>query len=152
MAKKPPFVRSAYNYDVDEASKETATFPFGEDRTVQSDKDDADINTIVRRFGIGGVVPQNVKAPMVGDFCSFTDFQSAVNAVVAAEDSFMKMPAELRQRLRHDPNEFVKWCSDDKNRDELKKYGLLRPGDPPVVVPPVVPVSPPVEPVASDKK
>lgn len=143
---KPPFVRSPYNYDMEEASDIHGTRPYGEDRTIQSGKDDADINVIVRRFGVSGVVPQTVRAPISGDFTSFKDFQSAVNAIVAAEDAFMRMPSELRDRLKHDPAKFVAWCSDDANRDEMRKYGLLRPGEEPPVPPPVpVPVPEPAK-------
>lgn len=135
----PPFVRSPYNYDVDAASLESgldcSNLP---DLTVQSDKDDADINVLVRRFGVTGTMPQNVRAPLVGDFTGVTDFQTAMNAVNQANDSFLQMPAELRAKLGHDPARFVDWCADDKNREEMKKYGLLMPGDDPVV-PPVVP-------------
>jgi len=142
----PPFVRSPYNYDMDAATVEHGTVVDGEDRTIQSGKDDADINVIVRRFGVSGVVPQTVRAPMSGDFTSFKDFQTAVNAVVNAEDSFLKMPAELRASLSHDPAKFVAWCSDDENRDEMKKYGLLRPGEePPAPAPIPVPVPEPAK-------
>lgn len=133
-----PFVRSAYNYDMDKASVEHGTMPYGDDLTIQSQKDECDINVIMRRFGLTGQMPQNVRAPLVGDFTGCGDFQSAMNAINAAQDSFMQMPPELRAELGHDPARFVEFCNDEKNKDRMKKYGLLLPGDDPVV-PPVVP-------------
>jgi len=135
------FIRTPYNYDMDAASKECGLECCGEDLTIQSAKDDCDINVIVRRFGVTGTMPQNVRAPMTGDFSNVGDFQTAMNAVDVARDSFMQMPAELRAELGNDPARFIRWCEDTGNNERLKKYGLLKPGDPPVV-PPVVPPPP----------
>ena len=44
---------------------------------VQSQRDEADINTIVRRFGLSGELPQGVRAPTYGDFEDIVDFQAA---------------------------------------------------------------------------
>lgn len=137
---KPPFVRSAFNFDTDMWSLENGSENCGRDMAIQSGKDDADINVIVKRFGLTGQMPRNVLAPMEGDFSGVTDFQDAMNVLTRAQDTFMLMPPELRAELGHDPQRFVAFCSDDKNRERLKHYGLLRPGDPPVV-PPVVPVA-----------
>lgn len=138
---KAPFVRNPYNYDMDKASLEAATPVFGDELTIQSDRDEVDINTIVRRFGVTGHLPQNVRVPLTGDFTNIGSFQDAMNAINAAEDSFMQMPAELRAKLGHDPARFIEWCADEGNREEMKKYGLLRPEDV-VKVPPVVPPKP----------
>lgn len=56
------FVRSAYNYDRRAASRRTATdcsiVPEGDvvEPTIQSAKDECDINVLVRRFGVTGVI------------------------------------------------------------------------------------------------
>lgn len=131
-------VRSAYNYDRDSFSRATAFHPVGEDRTIQSAKDECDINVIVRRFGVTGQLPSNIRAPLTGDFTGVVDFQSAMNAINASQEAFLAMPSELRAELNHDVGEFIKWCEDPANKDRMKKYGLLRPGEDPVV-PPVVP-------------
>lgn len=110
-------------------------------KAVQSEKEEADINTIVRRFGIGQVVPQNVRAPLVGDFTGLFDFQSAMNAIVEAERSFMAMPADVRKRFGNNPQEFVLFCSDEKNLDEMRKMGLAVPKKEPVAAPAPVPAS-----------
>lgn len=54
-----------------------------------------------------------------------------MNALIAADDSFMELPADLRARFDHNPGKFVDFCSDAKNRDELIKLGLVpKPADP----------------------
>lgn len=95
--------------------------------TKDSFAEECDINTIVRRFGITGQLPTDVRAPMYGDFSEVMDYQSALHAVMAAQDSFMAMSAEVRQRFGNDPAAFVDFCSDPDNRDEAIKLGLAVP-------------------------
>lgn len=120
-----PFVRSPYNYDTNAASDESALQCLDPSLTKQEFAEDADINTIVRRFNITGQLPQNVQAPVYGDFEGVFDFQSAMNIVVQAEQSFMAMPAEVRARFLNNPQRFVEFCSDERNRDEAVRLGLV---------------------------
>lgn len=112
------------------------------DLTVQSGKDEADINTIVRRFGVTGTAPQNIRAPLLNDFDGIFDFQSAMNAMTDARNSFMALDADTRARFNNDPHRFVNFCSevDDKgdlvNLAEMRKIGLAVPAAPPPEVPP----------------
>lgn len=122
-----PFVRSAYNYDMDSASLESALRCEDLSLAVQSALEETDINTIVRRFGLTGQLPEDVRAPQYGDFTEVLDYQSALNAVKAADDSFMQMPADVRARFHNDPGEFVDFVANDANREEAKKLGLLMP-------------------------
>lgn len=121
-----PFVRGGYNYDVDAASAECAV-ECGESMTKQSFAEEADINVIVKRFGLLGQIPEGVRAPQYGDFTAVTDYKSALEAVRLAAESFMEMPAEVRSRFGNDPAQFVDFCSDAKNAAELKQLGLVRP-------------------------
>lgn len=123
-----PFVRSPHNYDMSAASVLSAIDVFEASRTIQSDAEDADINVLVRRFGVTGQMPQNVRVPTFEDFGDEVfDFQSAMNAVRRAEESFNAMPADVRTRFNNDPQKFVEFCSDEKNLDEMRKLGLAIP-------------------------
>lgn len=124
------------DHDGDKVSESCGLACLDVSRTVQSQAEEADINTIVKNFGVTGRVPQSVRVPMYGDFTdSVSDYRTAVEAVMAAEESFMKMPAELRARLNNDPQEFLDFCADPANLPELRKLGLAVPE----VTPPVVP-------------
>ncbi|AXH77860.1 MAG: internal scaffolding protein [Microviridae sp.] len=130
---KVPFVRSAYNYDMSAASDESALLCDDVSLTVQSSVEEVDINTIVRRFGLTGQLPDAVDAPTYGDFVGITDYHSAMNAVAEANEAFELMPAEVRARFGNDPAAFVDFCSDDGNRAEAEKLGLVLPKAAPVV-------------------
>lgn len=119
------FVRAPGNYDVDEASNETALHSFDESKTQQQFKEEVDINTIVRRFGLTGEMPSDIRVPQYGDFSNVVDYQSALNAVIAADESFMSMPAEVRSRFANDPQKLLEFLAVDSNRDEAIKLGLV---------------------------
>lgn len=124
---KVPFFRTPYNYDAGEVSLETGCYNDLPSLTVQDAAEEADINTIVRRFGLTGELPTDVRAPVYADFEEVLDFHSAMIAVRGAEESFMRMPAEVRSRFDNDPGRFVDFCSDIKNLPELQRLGLTRP-------------------------
>lgn len=126
------FVRSAYNYDMSSASDESALVCLDESLAIQSAKDESDINTIVRRFGLTGELPSDVAIPQSGDFVGVGDFHSAMNLVRETQEQFLRVPAELRARFNNDPARLMAFVEDESNRDEARKLGLLK--DP--VVPP----------------
>lgn len=135
-------LRSAYGYDTDAVSRETATAPGGESLAHQSFRDESDINTIVRRFGVTGQLPQNVDPPTYASFDGIFDFHTAMNAVAAAREAFGSMSSKVRARFHNNPQEFVEFCSDEKNLDEMRKMGLAIPAKVPDNVPaPDVPAS-----------
>jgi len=118
------FLRSTDNYDGDLVSRETGLACDDESLTIQSAADDADINTIVRRFGLTGELPSDIKMPQSGDFAGVGDFQSAMNVVRAAQEEFMRVPAEIRARFMHDPQVFSDFFNDPANSDEAIRMGL----------------------------
>lgn len=129
MAKKveAPFLRSAFNYDRNEASDESGLACLDESRTKQSFAEEVDINTIMRRFGQTGKLPDSVVPPTYQDFVGIFDFHSAMNAVAQAGEAFDKMPADVRYKFNNDPGAFVAFCSDEKNLEEMSKLGLTSP-------------------------
>lgn len=127
MSKVVVFLRAPFNYDVDLASQESGiAFDPDEGLTQQSFAEECDINTIVKRFGLTGEVPSNLSMPVSGDFTGVSDFHSAMNMVVRAQEEFMKLPADLRKRFGHDPQELMAFLEDGRNKDEAIKLGLVQ--------------------------
>lgn len=121
------FVRSGFpfNYDAEAASNESGIDCSVEpSRTKQSFAEEADINTIVRRFNLTGQLPQNVQVPQYVDFGEVTDYFSAMLQVRAADEAFMALPAAVRARFHNDAGELVAFVSDPANADEVVKLGL----------------------------
>jgi phage internal scaffolding protein len=124
-------VRAAFAYDGDAVSREVSLMCPEETLTVQADKDDCDINTLVKRFGLTGTMPSNLRPPIQADFVGNMTYQEALDAIREADATFSELPADVRKRFDHNPAEFVAFCSDEKNLDEMRKLGLAVP--PPVV-------------------
>lgn len=119
-------LRAPGQYDPDAVSLETglACDP-DEGKTQQQFAEEVDINTIVKRFGLTGELPFSGRVPLSGDFTEVTDFHSAMNLVVEAEEAFMRLPADLRKRFDHDPGKLIAFLEDDANREEAEKLGLV---------------------------
>ena len=124
---KPPVFRTAYNYDTDEVSNATAIHFPEPTLCVQDQAKDTDINEIVRRFGLTGELPSGVRAPTYGDFIFDGDYRDALEAIRNADESFMAMPADVRARFENDPAQFIDFVSDEANRAEAEKLGLVLP-------------------------
>lgn len=134
------FVRSANNYDRDMASLEAGFFTSPEERekslVVQSAAKDADINEIVRRFGLTGEIPVHQRVPLSVDIDEVLDYRTALEYVRAGEASFMSLPADVRATFENDPASFVAYALDPENLEQLRKWGLApqvapAPGDVP---------------------
>lgn len=98
---------------------------------IQSQKDEADINVILKNFGVTGRVPEAVVLPSYGDFEAVDDYRSAIEAVRAAEAAFLAIPANIRERFHHDPQAFADFCSKSDNLPQLREWGLApHPADP----------------------
>ena len=120
-----PFFRTAYNYDLDEASNASAVHFPEPTLCVQSQAEDTDINTIVRRFGLTGELPTGVRAPEYGDFVGTTDYTSALAIIREADEAFYAMPAEVRSRFNNQPAAFLDFLDNPLNRDEALSLGLV---------------------------
>lgn len=119
-----PYARSARNYDRNEVSAYTALTCPEPTKTQQHQAEAADINNIVRNFGVTGKLPLNVRQPLLVDFDAPLDYRMMVDLLRDARDQFMKLPAKVRSRFANDPGAFVDFCSDSGNLDELRKMGL----------------------------
>lgn len=116
-----------FNYDVDADSVATGLACLDVSLAQQSSQKECDINEIVRRFGLTGELPDNIRIPVVSDYDAIFDFQSAQNVLAEARQEFMRIPAEIRSRFNHDPQKFYDFCINPDNLDELRKLGLAKP-------------------------
>lgn len=96
--------------------------------TQQSGKDECDINLIVERAKRGADLSQftHNRVPMYGDFTNLPDYKQALLMVNKARDMFMSLDAFVRERFGNDPGRLLDFLSDDKNREEAIKLGLLK--------------------------
>lgn len=121
-----PQFRTPYNIDPNIHSDQFGVDDGGEpSRTHQSFKDEADINTIVRNFGVTGQVHAPLQEPTYGDFTQTNDYREILDIQREAENAFMSLPSAIRERFHHDPVEFCEFFNDASNREEAIKLGLI---------------------------
>lgn len=88
---------------------------------------DADLNTIVKRFGIkdGAIPPAASDHRYYGDFSDAFDFRDALDRTRDAVSKFNALPADLRAEFGNDPVFLHEWVSDPANTKEAVRLGLL---------------------------
>jgi len=94
---------------------------------IQSQRDESDINVIVRNFGVTSSLPTSRRLPTYGDFEGVDDYRTALEAVNAAQASFESLPSSLRERFHHDPQAFLEYVENPSNLPELRSLGLANP-------------------------
>lgn len=124
--------RRAFGYDPDAASADTALLCPDPSLTVQSQKDETDINLIVERFGITGELPitRREAFPLDVDFDEILDYRQCMDAINRANASFASLPANVRSQFANDPVAFADFASLPEHLDQLRKWGLA-PAAPP---------------------
>lgn len=112
------------NEQVDPVTGEVTSLP---SMTKQSFVAECDINNILKQYKLTGMVSHiNAKAQSGAylDLPDETDFQSALETVIRAEESFATLPSKLRTRFNNDPAEFLEFMADPRNQDEAIELGL----------------------------
>lgn len=123
-APQAPFVRDALWEWSGRGGEVFHTDVSGESRTKQEFREECDINTIVRRFTETGEWPEAQLPPQFADVTG-VDFREMMDMVNEANASFERLPAHVRRRFGHSPEQFVEFCSDPRNREEMHKLGLV---------------------------
>lgn len=97
------------------------------DMAQQQFKDETNINTIVRRFGVTYEMPAPAKNDpgAYGDFTGVEDFRSALDRVREAQDNFAALPAALRKKFDNDPARFIEYVHSSDNVEEAVELGIL---------------------------
>jgi len=119
------FVRSPYNYSMDEASVSSGLVCEDPSLADQASLPETDLNLMMKRFGQGAELPEGFRAPRYGDFDQVSDFQTAMNAVRRAQESFDSLPAAMRSRFHNSPQELLEFLEDASNLDEAVKLGIV---------------------------
>jgi len=120
-----PFLRTPYNYDTIAASNESGLRCEDATLTQQQFAEECDINNIMQKFGMTGLLPQAPLTASYGDFSGVNDYHTALNAIIAAEEQFDALPAQLRSRFDNDPAKLIDFMENPDNRSEAEELGLV---------------------------
>lgn len=107
-------------YDPAKHGRRFATDTGSETLTQQQFREEADINTIVRRFGLTGELPQAGGPGMFGDFTGISDLESAIERVDEIRERFAALDPVVRDRFRNDPREMYRQLAGVSDEELVK--------------------------------
>lgn len=100
-------------------------------RTEQNHKGSVDINEIVSKAG--GVdriaATQNILA-MSFDTNPYNNFEEMMILVAKGEESFMSLPAQVRDEFDNSPAKYMDFVTNPENKDALIERGWMNPPEP----------------------
>lgn len=105
-----PVDRGRNDYDWKVVSDENSVDTGSESMVQQSFKEEVDINTIVRRYGITQSLPFGPDGGMYGDFTGIVDYEAAVALIEDTQRRFMALPAEAREKFKNDPQRLIEFA------------------------------------------
>lgn len=93
--------------------------------TEQSHKDSCDINYILKRFETTGELPDMIRQnPIYGDFSDVGSYQEAMHIVQQAQLQFASLSSKIRERFQNDASQFLAFCENPANVEEMVELGL----------------------------
>ena len=96
----------------------------GESMTRQDHKDECDINKIYAKTQRGEIVLAKDVMPEYGDFSNIDSYDVMLEAIMDAEDAFLKLPASVREEYGHDPAKYYEGTL--KDAESRKKERLAK--------------------------
>lgn len=121
--------------------------------TIQSEKDNCDINVIMNRYATCGTpLPYRTDGvePVYADVSELGDYMENYQRCKQAEEMFNSLPSALRKELDNNPANLLPFIQNEANRERCVEYGLI---NKPIMEAPKAPVvvNPnPANPVSSD--
>jgi phage internal scaffolding protein len=103
----------------------------GESLTQEQFAEESNINNIIRSYDRNGVIEHiNRGNAIYGDFSNVTDFSDALDQIREAQNEFLNIPSEIREKFQNDAGQFFKFASNPENIQELRDMGLAEPERP----------------------
>lgn len=97
-------------------------------RTRQEFRDECDINVLMKKYERDGLLAH--VREFNGQYGDFTNvpqsYQDACNQIIAAQEMFMSIPAEVRAKFDNDPGKFLELVESDPEGEKLYELGLTR--------------------------
>lgn len=96
-----------------------------ESMTQQSFIKECDVNNILKKYQKTGIIEHaKTHGGSYEDLSEPCDYQTALNVVIAAQESFLTLPSSVRKRFSNDPQQFLEFVNNPDNIDEMIDMGL----------------------------
>lgn len=110
------------------ARKGALLFP-NPSKTVKSQAYETDINNMV--MGLTPFTQLRRPAFYIDETILPASYEDQFNQVLAAQDAFMTLPPDVREKFHNNPAELAQALGDHRRQDELRELGVIAPATPP---------------------
>lgn len=102
-------------------------------KTQQQFAAQVNVNNIMNSYKKGNpIMHLNRIEGRYADMSQIGDYQSMLDTVIKARETFETLPSKLRNRFQNDPGKLIEFMNDPKNKEEGIKIGLFSKKDPEV--------------------
>lgn len=99
----------------------------GKTLTQQHSKNECDINQILKKYRKTGLLDHvNTYQGKYDDLSQPIDYQTALNVVINAKNSFDSLPSNIRKKFDNEPAKFLDFVGNPDNLDEMREMGLMQ--------------------------
>ena len=99
--------------------------------TKQHLKDEADVNKIIKRYGLAQIQQNAAMVELQYGEITSMSLQEAIDMVEKANEAFLTVPSEIRAKFNNDAGAWIDYATNPANLDELVKLGLASPKEEP---------------------
>ena len=103
---------------------ERVVSPKGIKPAKQEFKDDADLNSIMRKFQKTGAIDHYAKYQGEYGEIGPAGLHQAMNTVIRAQNMFDELPSSIRNRFDNNPQDFLSFVQDPDNYQEAKELNI----------------------------
>lgn len=97
--------------------------------TMQSFRDECDINNIIARYETTGFLVDPMiaarRTPSFGDFSKLPDYMEAQNIIAVGSEIFAALPARIREMFNNNPADYCNFVSNPDNLDKALELDLV---------------------------
>lgn len=97
-----------------------------EDKTLQSHKDDCNINKIIAHHDKTGLIRHVATANLEYTDAPNIDFHEAMNVVAEGKSQFELLPSGIRNKFENNIGKYMDFIHDPKNIEEATELGIFK--------------------------
>lgn len=105
------------------------TLSCGKSMTMQSFRDECDINNIIARYETTGFLVDPMVAsrrtPSFGDFSKLPDYMEAQNIIAVGGEIFAALPARIREMFNNNAADYCAYITNPDNLDKALELDLV---------------------------
>lgn len=97
-----------------------------ETKTQQQYAEGTKIKNLFKKYGLSGLISQNIGEPMFDDFTEIPSYMEAQHRIAKANSQFEMLPAKVRAEFNNDPAQMLDFLQKSENKEKAIELGLIQ--------------------------